>query len=115
MKANEAMSLLLDYSLAFRLAPPEIEHLRNFAQEGRDEMLHMEADEPSSGRRKIVWGLADVHSGSNDNEEQDIRKLAGVPQWRPAGEVTMIQNAKAEGRIGKGPEKVTIKNLKAER
>lgn len=65
-EGEQTVSLPLSHLLAFRSAPPEIERLRKLAREGRDETLRAEAEEASSGRRKVVWGLADVLSVGED-------------------------------------------------
>lgn len=65
-EGGQTVSLPLNHLLAFRSAPPEIERLRTLAREGRDETLRVEAEEASSGRRKVVWGLADVLSAGED-------------------------------------------------
>lgn len=69
---EQTVSLPLNHLLAFRSAPPEIEHLRKLAREGRDETLRVEAEEASSGRRKVVWGLADVLSAGEDVVGSDV-------------------------------------------
>ncbi|KIM52747.1 hypothetical protein SCLCIDRAFT_18103 [Scleroderma citrinum Foug A] len=83
-EGEQTVSLPLSHLLAFRSAPPEIERLRKLAREGRDETLRAEAEEASSGRRKVVWGLADVfevaptRADSAEAGFEDVGELDGV-------------------------------------
>ncbi|KAL4075127.1 mitochondrial protein Pet127-domain-containing protein [Scleroderma yunnanense] len=83
-------TVLSSHFLAFRSAPPEIEHLRKLAREGRDETLRIEAEEASSGRGKIVWGLADVLSGIDESESGESAADSSEIGFEDAGELTGV-------------------------
>ncbi|KAL4075130.1 mitochondrial protein Pet127-domain-containing protein [Scleroderma yunnanense] len=87
---EQAVSSSLSHSLAFRSAPPEIEHLRKLAREGRDETLRIEAEEASSGRGKIVWGLADVLSGIDESESGESEADSSEIGFEDTGELTGV-------------------------
>ncbi|KAL4080498.1 hypothetical protein J3A83DRAFT_4184540 [Scleroderma citrinum] len=85
---KQTVSSSLSHSLAFRSAPPKIEHLRKLAREGRDEILHIEAKEASSGWGTIAWGLADVLSGIDDSESGEPAADSSEIAFEDAGEAT---------------------------
>ncbi|KAL4080457.1 mitochondrial protein Pet127-domain-containing protein [Scleroderma citrinum] len=69
-------TVLSSHFLAFRSAPPEIEHLRKLAREGRDETLRIEAEEASSGIDESESGESEADSSEIGFE--DAGELTGV-------------------------------------
>ncbi|KAL4075125.1 hypothetical protein V8B97DRAFT_2108575 [Scleroderma yunnanense] len=73
---EQAVSPVLSHSLAFRSIPPEIEHLRKLAREGRDETLRIEAEEASSGINDSENG--EPAADSSEIGFEDAGELTGV-------------------------------------